>query len=114
MPQHNVMFMHNVTLAISIQGYKQRKGFIIAQSPMVTTAKDFIKMLFERECGVVVMLCGCEEGGVEMCAQYCPATAGTMMKYGEFMVSTVSINDTNNGVIQRVITITDPKVRSYM
>ena len=114
MPQHNVMFLHNVTLAISFQGYKQRKGFIIAQSPMVTTVKDFIKMLYERECGVVMMLCGCEEGGVEMCAQYWSATAGTMMKYGEFMVSTVSINDTNNGVIQRVITITDPKVRSYM
>ena len=96
MPQHNVLSMHNATLAISIQGYKQRKGFIIAQSPMVTTAKDFIKMLYERECGVVVMLYGCEEGGVEMCSQYWLATASTMsmMKYGEFMVSTVSINDT--------------------
>ena len=111
---HNVtLAFYNVTLAVSIQGYKQRKGFIIAQSPMVTTVKDFIKMLYERECGVVVMLCGCEEGGVEMCAQYWPATASTMM-YEEFMVSTVSINDTNNGVIQRVITIADPKVRSYM
>ena len=47
--------------------------------------KDFIKMLYERECGVVVMLCGCEEEGVEMCAQYWPATVSTMMKYGEFM-----------------------------
>ena len=112
-PQHNVIFMHNITLAISIQGYKQRKGFIIAQSPMVITAKDFIKMLYERECGVVVMLCGCEEGGVEVCAQYWPTTAGTMMKYGEFMVSTVSFN-TKDGFIQRAITITDPKVRNCM
>ena len=80
----------------------------------MTTVKDFIKMLYERECGVVVMLCGCEEGGVEMCAQYWPTTAGTMMKFGEYMVSTVSINDTNNSVIQRVITIADPKVRNYM
>ena len=95
----------------SLQGYKQRKGFVIAQSPMATTVKDFVKMLYERECGVVVMLCGCEEGGVEVCAQYWPATAGTMMKYGEFVVTTVSINDTNNGFIQRAITITDPKVR---
>ena len=107
------MFKHITTPAISIQGYKQRKGFIIAQSPMVTTAKDFIKMLFERECGVVVMLCGCEDGGVEVCAQYWPTTAGTMMKYGEFMVSTVGIN-TKDGFIQRAITITDPKVRNSM
>ena len=96
-----------------MQGYKQRKGFIIAQSPMVTTVKEFVRMLYERECGVVVMLCGCEEGGVEMCAQYWSATAGTMMKYGEFIVSTVSINDTKDGFIQRAITITDPKVRNY-
>jgi protein tyrosine phosphatase len=94
-----------------IQGYKLRKGFIIAQSPMATTVKDFVKMLYERECGVVVMLCGCEEGGVEVCAQYWPATAGTMMKYGEFMVSTTSIDNTNNGFIQRDITIIDPRVR---
>ena len=53
---------------------------------------------------------GCEEGGVELCAQYWPATA-TMMKYGEFMVSTASIDDSGNGFIQRDITIIDPKVR---
>ena len=104
------MCMYNV-MYLFIQGYKQKKGFIIAQSPMVTTVKDFVKMLYERECGVVVMLCGCEEGGVGMCAQYWPATAGTMMKYGEFMVSTISINDTKDGLTQRAITITDPKVR---
>ena len=78
---------------------------------MATTVKDFVKMLYERECGVVVMLCGCEEGGVELCAQYWPATAATMMKYGEFMVSTASIDDSSNGFIQRDITIIDPKVR---
>ena len=43
-----------------------------------------------------------------------PLPVATMMKYGEFMVSTVSINDTNNGVIQRIVTIADPKVSSYM
>ena len=79
---------------------------------MVSTARDFVKMLYERECGVVVMLCGCEEGGVEMCAQYWPSSAGTMMKYGEFLVSTVSINE-NDGLTQRVLTITDPKVLLY-
>ena len=78
---------------------------------MATTVKDFVKMLYERECGVVVMLCGCEEGGVELCAQYWPAIVATMMKYGEFVVSTVSIDSTNNGFIQRNLTITDPKVR---
>ena len=79
---------------------------------MANTARDFVKMLYERECGVVVMLCGCEEGGVEMCAQYWPSSAGTiMMKYGKFLVSTVSVNEPDNdGLIQRVITIADSKV----
>ena len=66
-------------------------------------------MLYEKEHGVVVMLCGCEEGGMEMCAQYWPTSAGTMMLYGEFLVSTLSEN-VNDGITQRVITITDPRV----
>ena len=37
---------------------------------MATTVRDFVKMLYKRECDVVVMLCVCEEGGVEVCAQY--------------------------------------------
>ena len=76
---------------------------------MENTVRDFVKMIYERECGVVVMLCGCEEGGVEMCAQYWPTSAGTMMKYGEFVVSTLSVS-LNEGVTQRILTITDPKV----
>ena len=67
---------------------------------MENTVRDFVKMVFERECGVVVMLCGCEEGGVEMCAQYWPS-AGTMMKYGEFLVSTMKVNTNNDTILLR-------------
>ena len=35
---------------------------------MLNTLRDFVKMLYERECGVLVMLFGCEEGGVELCS----------------------------------------------
>ena len=76
---------------------------------MLNTVRDFVKMLHEKECGVVVMLCGCEERAVEMCAQYWPTSSGTTMLYGEFLVSTLSEN-VNNGITQRVITITDPRV----
>ena len=79
---------------------------------MENTLRDFVKMVYERECGVVVMLCGCEEGEVEMCAQYWPTSAGTTMKYGEFLVSTVSV-DTNDGLSKRNLTITDPKASLY-
>ena len=33
----------------------------MAQSPMESTTRDFWKMIVERECRVVVMLCGLEE-----------------------------------------------------
>ena len=68
-------------------------------------------MLYERECGVVVMLCGCEEEGVEMCAQYWPSseTPGTTMKYGEFLICTEKVTE-DNGIMKRIINITDPKV----
>ena len=46
-----------------VQGYKHKKAFIIAQSPMESTVKDFWKMIVERECTAVVMLCGFEEDG---------------------------------------------------
>ena len=46
-----------------MQGYKQYKGFIIAQAPMKFTCRDFWKMIYERECGVVVMLSDLVENG---------------------------------------------------
>ena len=33
----------------------------MAQSPMESTTRDFWKMIVERECRAVVMLCGLEE-----------------------------------------------------
>ena len=47
----------------SEQGYKQQKGFIIAQAPMKSTCQDFWKMVYERECGVIVMLSDLVENG---------------------------------------------------
>ena len=46
-----------------MQGYKQYKGFIITQAPMKITCRDFWKMIYERECGVVVMLSDLVENG---------------------------------------------------
>ena len=46
-----------------LQGYKQQRAFIIAQSPMESTARDFWKMIYDRKCGVIVMLCDLMEDG---------------------------------------------------
>jgi protein tyrosine phosphatase len=78
---------------------------------MTTTVVDFVKMLYERECGVVVMLCGCEEGGVEVCAQYWPESTGTAMKHGELLVTMEKVTE-RDGITQRLIIITDSEVHS--
>ena len=44
-----------------LQGYRQKRVFIIAQAPLEETCRDFWKMVYERECGVIVMLSGLVE-----------------------------------------------------
>ena len=56
---------------IYAQGYKQQRAFIIAQSPMESTARDFWKMVYDRKCGVIVMLCDLVEGGKVLCVCVC-------------------------------------------
>ena len=46
-----------------LQGYKQQRAFIMAQSPMESIARDFWKMVHDRKCGVIVMLCDLVENG---------------------------------------------------
>ncbi|CAI8010577.1 Receptor-type tyrosine-protein phosphatase alpha [Geodia barretti] len=60
--------------AVFVNGYKQQRAFIMAQSPMESTARDFWKMVHDRKCGVIVMLCDLVENGQETCYQYWPQT----------------------------------------
>ena len=50
-------------ILLYIQGYKQQRAFIIAQSPMQSTVRDFWKMVYDRKCGVIVMLSDLVEEG---------------------------------------------------
>ena len=78
---------------------------------MKNTLNDFVKMLYQRECGVVVMLCGCEEGGMEMCAKYWPMAAESSMEFGDFTVTAVNVDESGD-TSQRVISITNKKVEN--
>ena len=101
---------------------------------MKSTCRDFWKMVYEKECGVIVMLSDLVENGEvgkteiyrlhillfnlvatitllqEVCYQYWPAddTKG-IQKYGEFTVSVLQTTK-QNGFIQCIISITNPKV----
>ena len=48
---------------MDIQGYKQKNAFIVAQSPMEKTIRDFWRMVFNLKCATIVMLCEFTENG---------------------------------------------------
>ena len=50
-------------MIVVAQGYKQQRAFIIAQGPMQSTVRDFWKMVYDRKCGVIVMLSDLVEEG---------------------------------------------------
>ena len=103
---------------------------------MKSTCRDFWKMVYERECGVIVMLSDLVENGEvgknheftimidllsfnaatfispqKVCHQYWPAdnTKG-MQKYGEFTVTVLKATKQEDGFIQRNISIINSKV----
>ena len=38
------------------QGYKPQKAYIIAEGPMASTVRNKWKLVFDKECGALVML----------------------------------------------------------
>ena len=50
--------------SILIQGYKQKKAYIIAEGPMESTTRNMWKLIYDRKCGVVVMLSDLLEDGM--------------------------------------------------
>lgn len=79
---------------------------------MENTVSDFWKLISESRCGVVVMLSDLEEEeGQERCVRYWP-TEGDSTEYGQYLVTTMKSHK-NAGYTQRVLTVTNPKVRIY-
>ncbi len=55
--------MLNVVLVL-MQGYKQKKAYIIAEGPMASTARNMWKVLYNKKCGAMVMLSNLMENGM--------------------------------------------------
>ena len=51
------------TIIILNQGYKQKDAYIVTQGPMKNTVEDFWKMMWEYQCGCIMMLCDLIEDG---------------------------------------------------
>jgi len=87
-------------------GYKQKKAFIIAQGPLDTTCRDFWKMVYERNCGAIVMLSAISENGEDVCFRYWPMNG--VEQYGEFRVSNLELMR-HDGFLERIFSVTDSK-----
>ena len=92
-----------------MQGYKQKKAFIIAQGPMESTVRNFWKMIYDRKSAVIVMLSDLVEGGQEASAQYWPSS-GTY-QYGEYSVELLG-EEPLQGFVIRDLSVMDIKVHT--
>jgi len=108
-----------------MKGYKQDKAFIVAQSPMENTIRDFWKMIHDRQCASIVMLCEVMEDGKvsfsaymcnymlllnylqEVCAPYWPESGA--FTYGDMTVTNVNTSEAKE-FTTRVFKVTDKKV----
>ena len=92
---------------IFIQGYKHKRAFIVAEGPMQSTVRNFWKMIYERNCAVVVMTSGLIEGGQEASAQYWPDSGIT--HYGESAVDLLG-EEKLEGFTIRNLSVMDTRV----
>ena len=53
--------------AVFINGYKNKKAFIVAEGPMQSTCRAFWKMIMDRKCHVIVMLGHLNENRMNVC-----------------------------------------------
>ena len=113
-----------------MQGYKQNRSFIVAQSPIDSTVRDFWRMIFNQRCATIIMLCELVENNQvgfdslvvhshhikfylnfvksqEVCAPYW--CSGETVTYGDITVAVIN-EDQQDDYTRRVFQITDVKV----
>uniref|UniRef100_A0A1X7TNU6 protein-tyrosine-phosphatase n=1 Tax=Amphimedon queenslandica TaxID=400682 RepID=A0A1X7TNU6_AMPQE len=89
-----------------LNGYQGKKEFIIAQSPMENTMRDFWKMIVDYKVSTIVMLCGDED----CCYQYWTGSK----THGEFSVE-VNNERSANGYTERNLKLSfDKESRSVL
>ncbi|XP_071851983.1 receptor-type tyrosine-protein phosphatase mu-like isoform X2 [Apostichopus japonicus] len=70
-----------------IDGYKSPRKYIACHGPNKASVKDFWRMVWQENCGIIVMLTNVSEGGKRKCEKYWP---DDNLKYGHLKVDCTS------------------------
>ncbi|PIK62604.1 putative receptor-type tyrosine-protein phosphatase T isoform X2 [Apostichopus japonicus] len=70
-----------------IDGYKSPRKYIACHGPNKASVKDFWRMVWQENCGIIVMLTNVSEGGKRKCEKYWP---DDHLKYGHLKVDCTS------------------------
>ena len=71
-----------------MQGYKHKKAFIIAQAPQERSCNEFWKMVYQYNCGTIVMLSQLIEYNQQVCCPYWPKAGSEV--YGDYSVEFIN------------------------
>jgi protein tyrosine phosphatase len=88
-----------------LDGYKQRNAYIATQAPLRNTVNDFWRMMWEYQCGCIVMLCELEEDGEESSYRYWPEEVGEVMVCGMLRVRLRLVNS-DGDIVERRLEVT--------
>ncbi|CAI8036774.1 Receptor-type tyrosine-protein phosphatase S, partial [Geodia barretti] len=85
-----------------VDGYRQNGAYIATQGPLEGTVEDFWRMMWEYQCGCIVMLCQLEEDGQESSYPYWPGEEGEEMVCGRLSVRLVKVRGHGDIVERRM------------
>ncbi|XP_014672142.1 PREDICTED: receptor-type tyrosine-protein phosphatase kappa-like [Priapulus caudatus] len=94
--------------ATFVDGYKQRNGFIVTQTPLAHTVNDFWSLMRDHGSLTIINLDTMED---ETCCQYWPNEEGVEQEYGHFSVRLVVQTGYGNYITARQLQLTQKDSR---
>ncbi|XP_076081167.1 receptor-type tyrosine-protein phosphatase epsilon-like [Mytilus galloprovincialis] len=85
-----------------ILGYAQVRKYIAAQGPLDKTVDDFWRMVWQFDCGKIVMLTNVFENGKQKCIQYWPDHEQQMTAFGAISILLVKNDVYSDFTIRRL------------
>lgn len=74
---------HDFINANYVDGFREEKKFILAQSPMGTTVESFWKMIYQERCVIVISLISLDK---QSCDPYIPLKRTQTIRIGPFAI----------------------------